>query len=380
MKRRRRKKTANPIIALLLLAVVIGITVFAGRFMLNSFELKKAQEAVTPEKEVKSHNTIFGEEPKAHKNTQDSKTKEMKTEDQSAQSKPQSQEQADAQKQTDSQKQADAQTQPDSQESKEKNQKTQPEQPEQPKEQEKQDEQMPKKQETKRGEQPKEQQQEQANQAFSLSSNYNQDVAAQFSFVTNDPSSIYVMLNKKNSLPEGYKPANLVVPNIDFPFSHDTPKKYMRAEAASALEKLFEAAKLQGHQLYGISGYRSYETQKSLYEMYVKKDGKEAADRYSSKPGYSEHQSGLVMDISSKAGGFDLQESFGELEEGKWVAQNAHKYGFIVRYLKDKVHITGYDYEPWHLRYVGEDVANYMFENNLCYEEFYDIIGVEYNK
>lgn len=213
-----------------------------------------------------------------------------------------------------------------------------------------------------------------------LSPRFNQEIANRFSYVKNEPNSIHVMLNKKNAFPDGFKTQNLVVPDIKFPFSHDTPKKYMRKEAAEALTKLCAAAEADGHTIYGVSGYRSYETQKNLYNMYVNRDGKEAADKYSSKPGYSEHQSGLVMDVSSKDGGFDLLESFGDLPEGKWIAQNSHKYGFIVRYLKDKVDITGYTYEPWHLRYVGEEVATYMYENNLCLEEFYDIIGVLYNK
>lgn len=215
---------------------------------------------------------------------------------------------------------------------------------------------------------------------FTLSPRFNQEIADRFSYVKNEPNSIHVMLNKKNALPEGFKTQNLVVPDIKFPFTHETPKKYMRKEAAEALTKLCAAAEADGHTIYGISGYRSYETQKNLYNMYVNRDGQESADKYSSKPGHSEHQSGLVMDVSSKDGKFDLLESFGDLPEGKWIAENSHKYGFVVRYLKDKVDITGYAYEPWHLRYVGEEVATYMYENNLCFEEFYDIIGVLYNR
>lgn len=207
-----------------------------------------------------------------------------------------------------------------------------------------------------------------------------QNLSERFNYVKNELGSIYVMINRKNALPEDYIPSDLVVPNINFPFDYFTPKKQLVREASEALEKLSDAASAEGIKIYGISGYRSYKTQKGLYNNYVSIDGKEAADKYSAKAGTSEHQSGLTMDVSTFSENFELEQSFGETKEGKWIAQNSHKYGFIVRYQKHKESITGYSYEPWHLRYIGIEVATYLYENDLTLEEFYDLIGVKYNK
>ena len=125
-------------------------------------------------------------------------------------------------------------------------------------------------------------------------------------------------------------------------------------------------AKALGLNIPLVSGYRSYETQEKLYNKYVKKDGEKKANTYSAKPGESEHQTGLAFDIGS------VDRSFANTIEAKWLAENAYLYGFIIRYPKDKEEITGYNYEPWHLRYVGQELAKYLKKNNLTLEEYYE--------
>ena len=183
--------------------------------------------------------------------------------------------------------------------------------------------------------------------------------------------SILVLVNKVRNLPSSYAPGDLVKPNVRFSFSEDVPKRYMRKPAARALEQLFRAASDAGHRLYGVSGYRSYATQKSIFERNVAQKGEEVANRTSARPGQSEHQTGLAMDISSAAVNYRLSTSFGDTPEGKWVRDHAYKYGFIIRYPKGKEHITGYSYEPWHLRYVGTEAAEYIHKNGLTLEEYF---------
>lgn len=179
------------------------------------------------------------------------------------------------------------------------------------------------------------------------------------------------MINKERNLPSDYKPKDLVIPNIRFPFKEDLPKKKLRKVAATSLEKMFNGADKKGIYLFGASGYRSYNRQKVLFDSYSKRYGKKAANKFSAKPGQSEHQTGLVMDVTSQSVGFRLKEKFGQTKEGKWIKKNAHEYGFIVRYPKGKEDITGYQYEPWHIRYVGKEVAENIYENNITLEEFF---------
>lgn len=145
-------------------------------------------------------------------------------------------------------------------------------------------------------------------------------------------------------------------------------------EARAAFEKMAQDAKKQGFELVAFSTYRSYEYQATLYNSYVARDGKEKADRYSARPGYSEHQTGLAFDIGEK-GREDLwlEEAFGESPAGKWLAENAHKYGFILRYPKGKENITGYMYEAWHFRYLGVELATKVKESGLTLEEYLGI-------
>jgi len=146
----------------------------------------------------------------------------------------------------------------------------------------------------------------------------------------------------------------------------------MRADAAKALEELFAAAREAGYELSGVSGYRSYSRQRQIFINNILTKGKEHTLKYSAVPGASEHQTGLAMDVSCKSLGYDLDTGFSETPEGKWLAQNAHLYGYIIRYPKGKAHITGYAYEPWHVRYVGKGLAKYLYENDLTLEEYYN--------
>ncbi|CAM5313985.1 hypothetical protein BSAF29S_06281 [Bacillus safensis subsp. safensis] len=163
---------------------------------------------------------------------------------------------------------------------------------------------------------------------------------------------------------------DLVVGETYYCFSEDIEKRYIRKEAAEALEKLFKGAKKENFELAAVSGYRSYDRQKVIFDSEVKLKGKEKAQEAVALPGESEHQTGLAMDISSKSAGFEISEKFGETPDGKWVAKNAYKYGFIIRYPKGKEDITKYEYEPWHLRYVGKEAAKAMHDHDLTFEEY----------
>ena len=139
------------------------------------------------------------------------------------------------------------------------------------------------------------------------------------------------------------------------------------SEAYNSLLLMFAAAAEDGYSLWLLSGYRSYEDQDRIYNNYVARDGQAEADRYSARPGHSEHQSGLAFDLNS------LYQSFGETEEGIWLAENCHRFGFIIRYPSEKESITGYMYEPWHVRYIGVEMAQKVKDSGLCLEEYFGI-------
>ena len=141
----------------------------------------------------------------------------------------------------------------------------------------------------------------------------------------------------------------------------------MQREAASHFMEMVDAAKSDGIKLRNVSGYRSYSTQKYLYNNYVKRDGVAKADTYSARAGSSEHQTGLASDINTASSSAHFEKT----KEYEWLINNSYKYGFILRYLEDKTFITGYKYEPWHYRYVGVDVAKVIYEKNITYEEYY---------
>ncbi|KUO61305.1 MAG: D-alanyl-D-alanine carboxypeptidase [Gracilibacter sp. BRH_c7a] len=186
-----------------------------------------------------------------------------------------------------------------------------------------------------------------------------------------DITSITVLVNKQNHLSDDYVPPDLVEPNIPFTFAEKAEKRLLRQEAASHLEELFTVAQENDIILYGVSGYRSYQTQEYLFQYFVQRDGsEEKANQISARPGESEHQTGLAMDVTSESVNFGLIESFGDTKEYEWLKDNAHLFGFVVRYPQGKEHITEYTYEPWHLRYVGQELALKLYENNMSYEEY----------
>lgn len=138
-------------------------------------------------------------------------------------------------------------------------------------------------------------------------------------------------------------------------------------DAQAAFDAMQAAAAEEGLNIYISSGFRSYDYQAGLYQRYVDRDGKEEADRYSARPGHSEHQTGLAFDLNT------IDNSFADTAEGKWVARNCYKYGFIIRYPSDKEDVTGYKYEPWHIRYLGEETAQAVYDSGLCLEEYLGI-------
>lgn len=184
-----------------------------------------------------------------------------------------------------------------------------------------------------------------------------------------NPSSTAVLVNKSYSLNEEDEPDDLVL--VDVPTVLESVEiRQMRQVAADALKEMFSAAEEEGIILHARSGYRSYQTQVQLFNNYVENHGEEAANRYSARPGESEHQTGLAMDVTSENVNYQLTEAFGETEEGIWVKENAHDYGFIIRYPEGKEAITGYIFEPWHLRFLGKELATDVHESGLTYEEY----------
>ena len=144
----------------------------------------------------------------------------------------------------------------------------------------------------------------------------------------------------------------------------------VQPEAEAAFKEMQSAAWNEGLNIWIASGYRSYEYQSGLYERYVNRSGKAEADRYSARPGHSEHQTGLAFDLNS------IDDSFADTAEGKWVAEHCHEYGFIIRYPKGAEDITGYIYEPWHIRYLGKETAEKVHNSGLTLEEYLGITSV----
>ncbi|WP_345243110.1 M15 family metallopeptidase [Pontibacillus salipaludis] len=192
--------------------------------------------------------------------------------------------------------------------------------------------------------------------------------------VVDNPTSVEVVVNKQRKLPDGYTPPNLTVPQVPFYFDEFHQKKQMRGVAASALEELFEGAEQAGIDLVAASGYRAYERQEVIFASNVEEHGEEHARQFSAVPGHSEHQTGLAMDVTVAKLSFQLSQDLGDMKEGEWLAENAHNYGFVIRYPEGKTHITGYEYEPWHLRYVGKDVATKVYNQDVTLEEFYNMV------
>lgn len=189
--------------------------------------------------------------------------------------------------------------------------------------------------------------------------------------IIDNPYEVLALVNKEHALPNDYLPTDLVVPDVRFPFTENVPKKQLRKVAADALEELFKASDEANLDLFAQSGFRSYERQDAIFKQNIERHGEEHANTYSARPGESEHQTGLVMDVTNQAVNFELIIEFDETKEGKWLENNAHNYGFIIRYPEDKEEITKYQYEPWHLRYVGIELANELYMNEQTLDEYY---------
>jgi D-alanyl-D-alanine carboxypeptidase len=188
-------------------------------------------------------------------------------------------------------------------------------------------------------------------------------------FSVDDPSSLWVVVNKKRPLSSTYVPANLVT----------VGSQQLRQEAADQLNLLLSGAKAAGQSMAVISGYRSYDKQVSTYSAYAKRDGAVAADTYSARAGHSEHQTGLAADLGTADGKCALEICFADTGQGKWLAAHVAEYGFIIRYQKDNEDRTGYQYEPWHVRYVGKDLATELQKTNQTMEEFFGLpIALDY--
>lgn len=190
-----------------------------------------------------------------------------------------------------------------------------------------------------------------------------------------NPLNVMALVNKQFSLTDDYTPSDLVRPAVAFSFGdQDIEKSYMRKEAAGALEQMFAAAEIEGVELFAVSGYRSYDRQSEVFGAQVAQVGEEEAVKTVAVPGSSEHQTGLAMDISSRSVNLELTEKYEETLEGQWLANNAHRFGFILRYPKGKEAVTGYNFEPWHYRYVGTEAAKIIFEKNITLEEYFNIV------
>lgn len=176
-------------------------------------------------------------------------------------------------------------------------------------------------------------------------------------------NKINILVNKHNYLKEDYVPENLK--NLSSTYALSNMK--MVEEAANAFESLSKDASKENYKIIAMSTYRSYEYQVDLYNKYVKSDGKDAADTYSGRPGNSEHQTGLAVDVYNQT---ETYTNFEKTKEYNWMQENAYKYGFILRFPKDKENETGYEFESWHYRYVGKDIAKYIHKHNITLEEY----------
>jgi D-alanyl-D-alanine carboxypeptidase len=176
------------------------------------------------------------------------------------------------------------------------------------------------------------------------------------------------LVNKANKLEESYKPNDLSMANVAYADGVSYDRKRMRREAARALENLFEAARDDGLNILGVSGYRSFRVQKEIYETRLSETSLEYVSRYIAKAGESEHQLGLAMDVTAD-GVEALTEEFAQTDEYEWLTLYAAKFGYIIRYLEDGEAETGYAFEPWHIRYVGDE-AQAIVDSGLTLEAY----------
>lgn len=187
------------------------------------------------------------------------------------------------------------------------------------------------------------------------------------------PDSLWVIVNKNRPISLAYKPTDLTTPSIQLNPAKSAEENTLRKEASLQVEKMFNEAKKVGLDLMLASGYRSAELQASYYNNYVARDGQAAADRYSARPGTSEHQTGWALDIARVDRNCYLEICFADTAEGKWLAANAYKYGLILRYQNEAEKVTGYQYEPWHFRYVGAKLSGEIQKTGQTLEKFFEL-------
>lgn len=186
-----------------------------------------------------------------------------------------------------------------------------------------------------------------------------------------DPTSLWVVNDKLRPLnPINYAPADMVAANVRHVFN-----PLMRPEAAAAIEKMFAAAEAEGAGAMLVqNSYRSYQSQLSVHQNWVNQLGEAGADAQSARAGYSEHQTGWTADVGAYPSTCSITQCFGDTPQGKWLAANAWRFGFIIRYPEGKQAITGYIYEPWHVRYVGTYLSTEMHNTGVqTLEEFFGL-------
>lgn len=180
-----------------------------------------------------------------------------------------------------------------------------------------------------------------------------------------DKYSIDMIVNKYNGLTENFVPNNLE--KIPSEYCKDVKaEEFLTKDALDAYKEMLSAAQAEGYDLLVNSAYRSYKDQEEVYQTYYNLYGEAYVKKYAARPGYSEHQTGLALDVASKSNSI-----FEQSKEFTWMKENAYKYGFVLRFPKNKVDITGFKYEAWHYRYVGKDIAKYMYDNDLTFDEYY---------
>ena len=182
--------------------------------------------------------------------------------------------------------------------------------------------------------------------------------------VTNMDKGYAILVNKYYSLPENYAPDDITEMSNQYAY----PNNSIRTEVYEAFKEMSKKAKESNITLIVNSSYRPYEDQKEIYDDYADNNGKEYADKYAARPSFSEHQTGLALDIFTPGAGM---KNFENTDAFKWLADNSYKYGFILRYPKDKEDITKYAYESWHYRYLGKDLATKVYKSGLTFDEYY---------
>lgn len=180
---------------------------------------------------------------------------------------------------------------------------------------------------------------------------------------------IWRLVNKTHPLGDIHYSPEVIKPNVATRPDKSIGEQSVRADIATHVEELFTAARAAGHELKIGSGFRNYDVQNMYYTNYVRSYGQASADRFSAKPGHSEHQTGLAIDVATLDNHCYLETCFGQTEAGKWLAEHANQYGFILRYPEGKEEVTGFQYEPWHFRYIGKNLAKAILQSGLTLDQ-----------